>query len=85
MKKYLLDILISLLLGIGLILLISPVLLYWWIHGNYERYIWIISGPAPYNNFGSGPYQLFVFLLFPVVLGILLMSVSFFVKKKLLK
>ena len=34
----------------------------WWIHGSQERYVWIISGPDPYSMFGSGPFQLFVYL-----------------------
>ena len=29
-------------------------------HGDYERYVWITSGPYPYDNFGGGPFQLFM-------------------------
>lgn len=51
----------SLLLGLGLVFLASPLLLWWWIHGDYERYVWIISGPRPYDSFGSGPFQLVMY------------------------
>lgn len=44
--------------GIGISLVMSPLFLYWWIHGDYQRYLWIISGPSPYDKFGGGPYQL---------------------------
>ncbi len=51
----------SLLLGLGFVFLASPFLLWWWIHGDYERYVWIISGPRPYDNFGGGPFQLVMY------------------------
>ncbi len=41
-----------------------PLFLYWLIHGDYERYIWLINGPPPFDQFGSGPYQLFMGLGF---------------------
>jgi hypothetical protein len=49
------------LLGLGTIFLVSPFLLWWWIHGSYERYVWIISGPYPYDNLGGGPFQVMVY------------------------
>ncbi len=61
MKRAILDILSSLLLGLGLVYLASPCLLWWWIHGDYERYVWIISGPRPYDSFGGGPFQLVMY------------------------
>jgi hypothetical protein len=48
--------LFSSLLGLGAILLASPFFLWWWIHGSYERYVWIISGPYPYDNLDGGPF-----------------------------
>lgn len=59
--KTILVILSYLFLGLGFSFLISPVLLYWFIHGNYERYLWIISGPYPFDGFGSGTFQLALF------------------------
>lgn len=56
----LLDALASLLLGVGILGLASPIALYWWIHGDYNRYIWIIHGPFPYSAMGSGPFQLWM-------------------------
>jgi hypothetical protein len=49
-------------LRLGFVFLVSPFLLLWWIHGDYERYVWIISGPYPYDNFGGGPFQLLMYL-----------------------
>ena len=58
-------------LGLGLVFLMSPFLLWWWIHGDYERYVWIISGPFPYDNFGGGPFQLLLYLRLFFVGGVL--------------
>ncbi len=44
--------------GWGLLLMASPVALYLFIHADARRYAWIIAGPEPFSNFGSGPYQL---------------------------
>ncbi|CAN5568031.1 hypothetical protein BH24CHL1_BH24CHL1_08640 [soil metagenome] len=42
----LLDFISSLLIGLGVIAAFSPFALYWWIHADYNRYIWIIQGPT---------------------------------------
>ncbi|MEX2437433.1 MAG: hypothetical protein WD509_02560 [Candidatus Paceibacterota bacterium] len=56
----------------GTLFAVSPLGLYWWIHGDYERYLWIINQPYPLSNFGSGPFQLFLFAsLFAVGVGFL--------------
>jgi len=83
MSKQQIKVVISdLLLGLGLIFIISPVILYWFIHGNYERYIWIINGPYPFSHFGGGPFQLLIFIgLFIVGIGLILISKT--LKKKL--
>ncbi len=81
MKKYIIfDLLRSLLIGAGFIFLISPFLLYWWIHGDYERYRWIIQGPLPYSQFGSGPYQLYMYVTL-LVIGLVLLALSLFFRK----
>ena len=61
MRRALGELFSSLLLGLGTILLASPFLLWWWTHGSYERYVWIISGPYPYDNLGGGPFQVMVY------------------------
>ncbi|MDD4760670.1 MAG: hypothetical protein PHU66_07665 [Bacteroidaceae bacterium] len=54
--------------------MISPAILYLFIHGNYERYIWIINSPYPFSRFGGGPFQLFIFAgLF--IVGIIIITV----------
>jgi len=81
MKKYIIfDLLRSLLIGTGFIFLISPLLLHWWIHGDYERYLWIIHGPAPYSQFGSGPYQLFMYIAL-LMIGFVLLALSLIFRK----
>jgi hypothetical protein len=50
-----------LLIGVGLLLVVSPVILYWFIHGDPDRYLWTISGPAPFSSFGGGPFQLYLY------------------------
>ena len=70
------------LFGIGITLILSPPFLYWWIHGDYDRYLWIISGPYPYSNLGSAPYQFFLYggLFFA---GITLIIIAFVLRKAL--
>jgi hypothetical protein len=63
----------------GLVLLASPMLLWWWIHGDYERYVWIISGPQPYEQFGGGPFQLFMYTSL-LLIGTLLTAVALLLK-----
>lgn len=71
----------DLLLGLGFIFIISPAILYWFIHGNYERYIWIINGPYPFRHFGGGPFQIFIYVgLF--IVGIGLVGISLTLKKR---
>ncbi len=75
-KNFILD----LLLGIGFLFAFSPIILYWFIHGDYERYIWIINGPYPFSHFGGGPFQLFMYVgLF--VVGVVLIAISRFLKR----
>jgi len=76
MKKQKLKMFISdLLLGLGFVFVISPAILYWFIHGNYDKYIWIINGPYLFSKFGGGPFQMFVSVgLF--IIGICLIGIS---------
>ena len=59
MKRVVLDLLSSLLLGLVLLFPLIPAFLEW-IHSDYDRYVWAISGPPPFDQFGSGPFQLWV-------------------------
>jgi len=68
----LLEVVFHVLYGMGMMLILAPGFLYWWIHGNYERYLWIIGGPAPYSKFGSGPYQLAMYGCL-VIVGVFLL------------
>jgi len=73
MKNTLRHFLLSLSLGLGTVLLLSPFGLYWWIHGDYNRYVWIINGPYPYSNLGGTPFQLALYA------GLLLSGIVFIV------
>lgn len=80
--KELKIILLNLLLLIGIEICFSPIILYWFIHGDFDRYIWIINGPFPFNSFGGGPFQLLIYggLL---ITGLVLIAVSLIVKRKI--
>ncbi|MCA0970813.1 hypothetical protein LCM20_09445 [Halobacillus litoralis] len=58
--RVLYKLLSSLFLGLSLLFFLSPVGLYWFIHGDDDRYVWIIKGPYPFSQFGSGPFQLWM-------------------------
>jgi hypothetical protein len=71
--------LLNFLLSIGILAIISPAFLYCFIHGDYDRYIWIINGPFPFSSFGGGPFQLLMYMgLF--ITGVVLISVSLIIK-----
>ncbi len=65
----------SVLLGVGVLTLLSPLGLAWLIHGDQARYLWLISGPAPFNELGSGPVQLWTSLGL-VLVGAVIMGVG---------
>ena len=54
------DLVSSAILGLGILAMLFPLLLWWWLHGSPERYMWIISGPYPYDRLGGGPTQLWI-------------------------
>jgi hypothetical protein len=85
-KKIVLQIILlitDMIRGVGSIMLASPFFLYWFIHGNDERYRWIISGPYPFNAFGGGPFQFWIFSL-GLVGGALLICLSTVIKKSII-
>ena len=69
------------LIGAGLLLVVSPVILYWFIHGDPARYLWIISGPAPFSSFGSGPFQLYLYVGL-VITGSLLITTALVAQRR---
>jgi len=75
MKKPTLGKVAQLLLGAGLLLIVSPVVIYWFIHGDAERYLWIINGPAPFDSLGSGPIQLYLYAGLVISGGIVIATV----------
>jgi hypothetical protein len=80
MKK-LKSILSDLLLLLGIEIFLCPFILYWFIHGDYERYIWIINGPFPFSSFGGGPFQMLMYVsLF--IIGAILIIISLIAKRK---
>lgn len=67
------------LLCVGSVFLFSPILLYWFIHGSYERYIWIIHQPFPLSSFGGGPFQLWMDVG-GVLVGVMLVTAALVIK-----
>lgn len=81
MDKYkIIKFISELLLSFGFIFILSPIFLHWFIHGNYERYIWIISGPFPFSHLGGGPFQLFIYIDL-ILIGTSLLVISLTIKK----
>lgn len=60
--KFLKVILLYIIAGLGMGFLTAPFLLHRFIHGDDERYLWIIRGPYPFSHFGGGPFQLFTYV-----------------------
>jgi hypothetical protein len=58
-------------LVLGVALLTLPILLFWWIHFDYERYLSIINGPYPFSHLGSAPFQIVIYAGL-IALGLLL-------------
>ncbi len=71
----------SLSLTTGIVFLILPFFLLWFIHGNRERYLWIINGTEPFNQLGSGPVQLWL-IAGSIFVGLTLVILSIYIKKK---
>jgi hypothetical protein len=65
----------------GSFLMLSPLGLHWFIHGDYDRYIWIIHWPFPFSAFGWGPFQLLMHAsLFTS--GLILIVIGVFLRKE---
>ncbi len=67
------DLIKKISLILGCLFLISPLFIYYLIHGNQERYVRIINGSPPFDKFGGGPFQLYMYL------GLLIISIIFFI------
>lgn len=50
---------------------------FWWYISDYDRYLAMIRGPYPFHRWGSSPVQLFSFGAGPVILGIGLLCLSY--------
>lgn len=69
------DLLSSTLLGLGILSVLAAPAVWWWVNGSRKRYLWIISGPPPYDRLGSGPLQLWIGMLL-VAAGVALFTVG---------
>ena len=56
---------VLLILSSGFIL--SPLIIIWWM-SDYDRYLYLISGPFPFSSLGSAPFQI-VFSALMVLIG----------------
>lgn len=80
MGKRTVDFIIPLLRVLGIEIIISPLLIYWFIHRDYETYMWIIKGPYPFSSFGSGPFMIRMFIML-FLTGVLLICISYCINK----
>lgn len=60
--------------GIGALVMLMLPAFFWFVHGSFERYLWVINGPDPFQYFGSGPFQLAVGSLIMIVSGVCFMA-----------
>ncbi len=74
------DFITDLIMGLGFILIFCPILIYWFIHGNYYRYIWIVSGPYPFNAITGGTFQYIFYGAF-ILAGIALITIGIISKR----
>lgn len=69
----------SLLLVLGVELLLFPLVSIWF-SGDYSRYAWLISGPYPFSQLGSGPFQLRIIIIL-LILSFSFITSSFILRK----
>lgn len=54
-------------------LLVFPLVGWWLMNRSYESHLWLISGPAPFDQFGGGPFQMWMYGT-SLLLGLLLFA-----------
>jgi len=60
--------------GVGL-----PLLLWWLLDSDSERYIETINGPFPFSHLGGGPFRMLVYVL-AGILTVILLGAGFLVR-----
>lgn len=78
--KAFLDYLAFIFMGLAVLFFLSPFALHWFIHQDSERYAWIISGPPPFHQFGSGTFQLWMYVGL-LVLGFVSLLLGLLIKR----
>lgn len=73
------DLLSSSLLGLGVVLALAAPAFWWWVNGNYERRMRIISGPPPFDRLGSGPLQIWIGVIL-IASGVCLFALGVFLR-----
>lgn len=53
--------------------LVFPFVGWWLMTRSYESHLWLISGPAPFDKFGGGPFQMWMYGT-SLLLGLLLFA-----------
>jgi hypothetical protein len=69
MQKYLISNLFFLL---ALFFFSGNFIFYYWLHGDFERYLWIINQPWPLSHLGGSSVQLLIYIAFTFTALILL-------------
>lgn len=62
--------------GLGLLGLAIPLLFYRWIHGDSDRYLWIINQKFPCSAMGGGPFQLLMLIVLPAAASVMLLATA---------
>jgi hypothetical protein len=65
----------NILFGVGIIFILSPILLYCFLHSEYERYLWIFNQSFPDVYFVGGRVQMWLDIIL-VLIGFISIMLS---------
>lgn len=78
MKEYLVSILSFL---TGACFFACNFIFYYWLHGDFARYLWIINQPWPLSDLGGSSIQLLIHLTLTLISLIFILLSIYFAKK----
>ncbi len=76
MKEYLISILFFI---IGAFFFGCNFIFYYWLHGDFERYLWIINQPWPLSHLGGSSVQLLIYIAFTFT-GLILLATGIYIQ-----
>ncbi len=78
MKKYITSILFFI---TGAFFFACNFIFYYWLHGDFERYLWIINQPWPLSDLAGSSIQLLIHLTLTLISLIFILLSIYFAKK----